>query len=123
MRRFLTDGRLRLDNNISEQQLRNLVLGRANWTFFENRAGLSWYATFRSLLASCVLHGLNAQQYLEEVLRLAPHWPVTRVLELAPKYWARTRAALDAQQRAIIAPPWEVEVATSSPVEIPAQAA
>jgi transposase len=114
LRRFLTDGRLRLDNNISEQQVRNLVLGRANWTFFENRAGLSWYATFRSLIASCVLHGLNAEQYLEEVLRLAPHWPVTRMLELAPKNWTRTRADLDEHQRAIVARPWEIEAALAS---------
>jgi transposase len=123
LRQFLTDGRLRLDNNISEQQLRNLVLGRANWAWFENRAGLSWYATFRSLIASCVLHGLNAEQYLEEVLRLAPHWPVTRALELAPKYWARTRAGLDTQQRAIIARPWEVETTTMPPEELMAYAA
>jgi transposase len=123
LRQFLTDGRLRLDNNISEQQLRNLVLGRANWAWFENCAGLSWYATFRSLIASCILHGLNAAQYLEEVLRLAPHWPVTRVLELAPKYWARTRACLDAQQRAIIARPWEVETTTMPIEELMAQAA
>jgi transposase len=123
LRRFLTDGRLRLDNNISEQQVRNLVQGRANWTFFENRNGLAWYATFRSLIASCVLHGLDAEQYLEEVLRLAPHWPVTRVLELAPKYWARTRAGLDERQRAIVTPPWEIAAALTSADPSVAQAA
>ncbi|HTB75602.1 MAG TPA: IS66 family transposase [Polyangiaceae bacterium] len=123
LRRFLTDGRLRLDNNISEQQVRNLVLGRANWTFFENRAGLSWYATFRSLIASCVLHGLNAEQYLEEVLRLAPHWPVTRMLELAPKDWTRTRAGLDEHQRAIVARPWESEAALAPTAPVVVQAA
>ncbi len=36
LRRFLKDGRLRIDNNLSEQQLRHVVLGRRNWTFFEN---------------------------------------------------------------------------------------
>jgi len=114
LRQFLTDGRLRLDNNISEQQLRNLVLGRSNWTFFENRTGLLWYATFRSLIASCALHGLNAEHYLEEVLRLAPHWPVTRVLELAPKYWARTREGLDETMRSIINRPWAQDDASTA---------
>jgi hypothetical protein len=113
LRQFLSDGRLRLDNNISEQQLRNLVQGRGNWTFFENPTGLLWYATFRSLIASCALHGLNAEHYLQEVLRLAPHWPVTRMIELAPKYWARTRAGLDDQQRAIITKPWEIDAAAT----------
>jgi transposase len=74
------------------------------------------------LIASCVLHGLNAEQYLEEVLRLAPHWPVTRVLELAPKYWARTRAGLDARHRAIATRPWEIDAALTSADPIVAQA-
>ena len=28
---------------------------------------------------------------MEELLRLAPHWPRPRVLELAPKYYLQTR--------------------------------
>ena len=107
LHRFLDDGRLRLDNNISESQLRNLVLGRHNWQWFANETGLRWYTTFRSLIASAALHGLNAQEYLEQLLRLAPHWPVTRMIELAPKHWARTVAGLDARHRAILCRPWE----------------
>lgn len=107
LRRFLADGRLRIDNNLCEQQLRNLVLGRRNWTFFENPNGLRWYAVFRSLIASCGLHAIEPSQYLEELLRLAPHWPTHRMLELSPKYWARTRDALSPLQREIIRRPWE----------------
>ena len=106
LRAFLADGRLRLDNNISEEQLRHLVLGRHNWNFFENESGLRWYAVFRSLIASCKLHGLDAKTYLDEVLRLAPHWPTTCMLELAPKYWTATRANLAAEHRDTIVPPW-----------------
>jgi hypothetical protein len=109
LRQFLSDGRLRLDNSISEQQLRNVVLGRHNWMFFANETGLKWYTTFRSLIASCVLHDINAHEYLEQVLRLAPHWPVSRVLELSPKYWKATVARLDDRQRRILVPPWETE--------------
>jgi len=49
---------------------------------------------------------------MEELLRLAPHWPKSRVLELAPKYWPATRACLDAHQRRIITRPWEREPPT-----------
>lgn len=108
LHRFLEDGRLRLDNNLSEQALRHLVVGRANWTFFANETGLEWYARFRTLIASCALHDLNAQTYLEEVLRLAPHWSATRMLELSPKYWARTRAQLTSEQQRILIRPWEL---------------
>jgi len=106
LHRFLDDGRLPLHNNASESGLRNLVLGRHNWMFFENETGLKWYVTFRSLIASCHLHDLNTQDYLQEVLRLVPHWPKSRVIELAPKHWRATRERLSDAQRAIITPPW-----------------
>lgn len=109
LRRFLDDGRLALDNGVSERELRNLVLGRHNWGSFANETGLKWYTVFRSLIASCALHELNAQEYIEQLLRLAPHWPVTRMLDLAPKYWAKTIAGLDAHHRAILDRPWEAE--------------
>lgn len=81
------------------------------------------YTTFRSLIASCALHGLNPQEYLEQVLRLAPHWPITRMLELAPKYWAKTKVGLDARQRAIVARPWETADAVPEMVAALARAA
>ncbi len=95
-------------NNVSEGQLRRLVLGRANWTFFANTVGLDWYATFRSLIASCHLNALNPQEYLEQVLRLAPYWPPARRGELAPARWRETLAGLD-DERAIITPLWELD--------------
>jgi hypothetical protein len=116
LRRFLDDGRLRIDNNLSEQQLRHVVLGRRNWTFFENPNGLRWYAAFRSLIASCALHGIEPQEYLEEILRLAPHWSTTRMLELSPKYWTATRAALTGDEREIIRRPWEASQAVVAEV-------
>jgi transposase len=116
LRCFLDDGWLRIDNNLCEQQLRILVLGRRNWTFFENRNGARWWCVFRSLIASCALHELEPSRYIEEVLRLAPHWPLHRMLELSPRYWARTRAALTPEQQEILRRPWETaaKAATAS---------
>lgn len=107
LRRFLDDGRLPIDNNGCERELRSLVVGLHNWNFFENPAGLRWYSTFRSLIASCALHGLEPQHYLDEILRLAPHWPTTRLLELSPKYWPATRASLSKEHRAALRSPFE----------------
>ena len=53
---------------------------------------------------------------MEEMLRLVPHWPRSRVLELAPRYWVGTRERLDARQRKIITQPWETEPAPASSV-------
>jgi len=106
LRRFLVDGHLRIDNNICEGLLRSLVLGLNNWRYFETETGLKWYATFRSLIASCHMHGLCPERYLECVLRLAPHWSQRRLLELSPMHWRATVATLTPAQIAIVRPPW-----------------
>jgi transposase len=106
LHRFLDDGRIEMHNNGSERQLRALVMGLNNWQQFETKTGVAWYATFRSLIASCALHQLNPIEYVEDVLRLVRHWPAERVFELAPKYWMATRAGLDPRLRRALEPPW-----------------
>lgn len=123
LRRFLDDGRIRLDNNLSEQALRNLVVGLSNWIFFANETGIAWYTTFRSLIASCMLHQLDPAIYLEQLLRIVPHWPRHRVIELAPKYWMDTTEKLDASWRAMLARPWEPGVIASARIAVPSATA
>jgi transposase len=97
--RFLEDGRLRLDNNLSEIELRRQVVGRHNWTFAGSDDGAEWNATATSLIASCQLHGIEPWAYLRDVLTLLPSWPNRDVLQLAPKFWNQTRDQPQTQQR------------------------
>lgn len=96
--RVLEDGRLVLDNNRSERALRQIAVGRKAWLFVgsDNHARSSGHLL--SLVASCRLHGLDPERYLRDLFRVLAHWPRDRYLELAPKYWARTRARLDADE-------------------------
>ncbi len=94
LRRFLDDGRLRLENNASERALRSIAVARKSWLFFGSDDHASAAANLFSLVASCKLHGLDPEAYLADVLRVMPYWPRERYLELAPRYWARTRARL-----------------------------
>ncbi len=94
LRRFLQDGRLRMDNNQSENALRVVATGRKAWLFFGSDDHAQAAANLYSLIASCKLHGLDPERYLAEVIRTMPHWPRERYLELAPAYWAQTRARL-----------------------------
>lgn len=96
--RFLDDGRLRLDNNLSELELRREVVGRHNWLFLGSDDGAKWNTTIVSLVASCQLHDLEPWAYLRDVLTLLPGWPAKRVLELAPKFWNQTRQKPETQQ-------------------------
>lgn len=102
LERFLTDGRLPLHNNWSENALRREALGRKNWLFVGNDEGGDVNATLVTLLASCQLHGLEPLGYLRDLLCLIPSWPTPRVLDLAPANWSTTlqrddvKAKLDA---------------------------
>ncbi len=98
LRRFLDDGRLRLDNNASERALRPIAVGRNAWLFFGSGDHAQAAAQLFSLIASCKLHQLDAEAYLADVIRVLPYWPKGRFLELAPKYWTATRASLDAKE-------------------------
>ena len=53
-----------------------------------------------SLIASARLHRLDPETYLRDLFRVLAHWPKNRHLELAPKYWAATRARLDPEELA-----------------------
>jgi len=95
LRRFLDDGRLRMENNASERALRHVAIGRKNWLFCGSDDHADAAANLFSLVASCKLHALDPEAYLADVIRVMPYWPRARYLELTPKYWARTRARLD----------------------------
>ncbi len=94
---------MRLENNASERALRSIATGRNSWLFFGSNDHAQAAANLFSLIASCKLHGLDAETYLAEIIRVAPYWPRDRYLELAPKYWARTRARLDQTELARLA--------------------
>jgi transposase len=98
LRRFLDDGRLRLENNSAERELRSIATGRRSWLFMGSDDHAQAAANIFSLVASCRLHALDVETYLAEIIRVMPYWPRDRYLELAPKYWARTRARLDQRE-------------------------
>jgi hypothetical protein len=58
VRRFLDDGRLRLDIKLSEIELRRQVVGRHDWTFCVSEEDAEWNATATSLIAGSQLHGM-----------------------------------------------------------------
>jgi len=93
--RFLDDGRLEATNNGSERELRRIATGRHAWLFVGSDDHAQAAGHLFSLVASARLHKLDPEQYLRDVLRVLPHWPRERYLELAPKYWLATRARLD----------------------------
>jgi len=99
--RVLDDGRLVLENNRSERELRRIAVGRKGWLFVGSDHHGEAAGHLFSLVASARLHRLDPEAYLRDLFRVLAHWPRDRYLELAPKYWARTRARLDPAQLAV----------------------
>ena len=92
---MLADGRLPLDNTRAERSLRKIVVGRKNWMFYGSDSHAESAAAIFSLIASCRLHSIDPEKYLDEVMRVLPYWPKHRYIELAPKYWQATRGNLN----------------------------
>ena len=72
LKRFLSDGRLPIDNNDAERDLRRIAVGRKNWLFVGSRDGGDRAAVILTVIASAHRHDLDVWAYLRDVLeRLA----------------------------------------------------
>ena len=55
-------------------------------------------AAIMTAIASSRVNGLDPNSYLRDMLRVLPHWPKERLLELAPTRWLVTRSRLNQAQ-------------------------
>jgi transposase len=91
--RFLDDGRLALDNNHCEAQIRAVAMGRRNYLFCGSHQGARRMAVLYSITRTCALHGVAPLPYLTDVLaKLAEGWPQSRIDELLPDRWQPSAA-------------------------------
>jgi len=80
----LKDGRVSLDNNGIENQVRPLALGRKNYLFAGNHGAAQNTAVLYSLLLSCKAAGVNPRDWLNDTLRRIVDHKVNRIEELLP---------------------------------------
>lgn len=57
--RYHLDGRLKIDNNMAENAIRPIALGRKNWLFCSNHDAAENAAIIYSMMACCKEHGVN----------------------------------------------------------------
>lgn len=84
---YLEDGRLEIDNNLAENLIRPVALGRKNYLFAGSHAGAKRAAIVYSLLGSCKLQEINPHEYLMDILQRLPLQPVNRLQDLLPPFW------------------------------------
>ena len=85
--RFAGDGRLPVDNNHIENQIRPIAIGRNNWLFAGSLRAGKRAAAVMSLIQSARLNGHDPYAYLKDVLTRLPTQRASRVGELLPHRW------------------------------------
>ena len=93
MMRYLEDGRLLPDNNLAENEIRPVTLGRKNYLFCGNHEAAQNMAVVCSLLATCRNHDVNPRDYLNDVISQMPHHTKAsheELLQLLPHKWKLT---------------------------------
>ena len=93
MMRYLEDGRLLLDNNLAENEIRPITLGRKNYLFCGNHEAAQNMAVVCSLLATCRNHDVNPRDYLNDIISQMPYHTKAsheELLQLLPHKWKLT---------------------------------
>jgi transposase len=62
--RYHLDGRLRIDNNLGENAIRPIALGRKNWLFCGNDDAAENAAIIYSMMGCCKAHGVNFREWM-----------------------------------------------------------
>ncbi len=65
---YLEDGHCSLSNQMSENSIRPVTVGRRNWLFCDSTDGADASMAIFSLLETARANGLNPQKYLEYLL-------------------------------------------------------
>ena len=92
MMHYLDDGRLLLDNNLAENEIRPITLGRKNYLFCGNHEAAENMAVVCSLLATCRNHDVNPRIYLQSVIEKMPYMKKAsheELVDLLPHKWEK----------------------------------
>ena len=84
---YLEDGKLEIDNNLIENAIRPLALGRKNYLFAGSHTGAQRSAMMYSFCASCKVMGINPWEWLQDVLKRIGSHKINQLEVLLPHHW------------------------------------
>ena len=88
LRRFLDYGQIELSNNLAENAIRPVAIGRRNWLHVGSERAGPRVAAILSVVQTCRRHQIPIRQYLSSVLPGLAEFPANRVSELTPANWS-----------------------------------
>jgi transposase len=92
LRRFLDYGQIELSNNLAENAIRPVAIGRRNWLHVGSERAGPRVAAILSIIETCRRYHIPIRQYLSSVLPGLGEFPANRVSELTPANWARNKS-------------------------------
>jgi transposase len=84
---FCSDGAVPIDNNVSEREMKRVVLNRKNSLFVGNPRGGRTAAILASLTSTCRRHDVDPQLYLTQLLMNLPQAKMSELSEWLPDQW------------------------------------
>jgi hypothetical protein len=90
---FAADGAVPIDNNVSEREMKRIVLNRKNSLFVGNTRGGETAAILSSLTSTCRRHGMDPQHYLTQLLTNLPDTPMSQLADWLPDKWKKSHPA------------------------------
>jgi transposase len=91
LKRFLDYGQLELSNNLVENAIRPVAVGRKNWLHIGSERAGPRVAAILSVIETCRRLDIPIRQYLRSVLPGLAEFPANRARELTPTSWTRRR--------------------------------
>jgi hypothetical protein len=88
---YTTDARLQIDNNLVENAIRPVAIGRKNYLFAGSHDGARRAAMLYSFLGTCKINNANPFEWLRDILSRIPSHSVNKLEELLPHNWASAK--------------------------------
>lgn len=84
---YLKNGKFEIDNNLCENSIRPVAVGRKRWLFLGHPDAAWRSAVIYSIIMSCRRRGIDPQTYLGDVLSRLPLMKASEVIDLVPGRW------------------------------------
>jgi transposase len=89
---YTQDGKYLIDNNLIENAIRPLALGRKNYLFAGSHNAAQHAAMMYSFFATCKINEVNPYLWLHDVFKRLPEHKANKLEELLPQNWENPAA-------------------------------
>lgn len=86
---YIDHGQIEIDNNLVENAIRPLALGRKNYLFAGSKDAASNIAVFYTIFSSCKALEINPSAYLIWVLDELPKYTIKNIVNFTPEAYAK----------------------------------